>query len=103
MAPTLNQVADVAWKDGSDLLVLAGDAAQHRIVPYSLGVDGGGLTSVGTAGLPSQPVSNAAAPGRPPLVSAGGWIWQIGVAGGTWSTLVRGQEPLTGTEPFYPL
>ena len=103
VAPTLNQVVDVAWKDGSDLLVLAGDSAQQRIVPYSLGVDGWGLTSVGTAGLPSQPVSIAAAPGRPPLVSAGGWIWQMGIAGGTWSTLLRGQEPLLGTEPFYPL
>jgi hypothetical protein len=101
VAPSLAQVVDVAWRDGATLLVLAGAAGEQRTVPYSVGVDGWGLTAVPTAGLPSQPTSIAAAPGRPPLVSAGGWIWQL--AGGTWSTLLRGQEPLPGAEPFYPL
>ena len=35
------------------------------------------------------------------LVSAGGTMWEL--IGGTWVTLVRGQEPLPGTEPFFPL
>jgi hypothetical protein len=43
----------------------------------------------------------AAAPSRQPLVSAGGTIWAF--SGGTWLTLIRGAEPLPGTEPFYPL
>jgi hypothetical protein len=101
VAPSLSQVADVAWRDSDTLVVLAGDAGEDRIVPYSVGVDGWGLVAVPTAGLPSQPVSIGAAPTRQPLVDAGGTIWQL--VGGTWATLVRGQEPLPGTEPFYPL
>ena len=101
VAPTLTQVRDVAWADSGNLLVLAGDPGEDRIVPYAVGVDGWGLVSVPTAGLPSQPTSIAAAPTRQPLVDAGDTIWQL--AGGTWVTLVRGAEPLPGTAPFYPL
>jgi hypothetical protein len=101
IAPELSRVVDVAWRDSETLLVLAGDAGQEGIVPYSVGVDGWGLAEIPTAGLPSQPRSIAAAPTRQPLVNAGGTIWQL--AGGTWSTLVRGQEPLPGASPFYPL
>ncbi len=101
IAPELSRVVDVAWRDSGTLLVLAGDAGQDGIVPYSVGVDGWGLAQMPTAGLPSQPRSIAAAPTRQPLVNAGGTIWQL--AGGTWVTLVRAQEPLPGTAPFYPL
>jgi hypothetical protein len=101
IAPQLSQVVDVTWRDSGNLLVLAGDAGEDRIVPYALAVDGWGLSQVPTAGLPSQPQSIAAAPTRQPLVDAGGTIWQL--IGGTWGTLVRGQEPLPGTSPFYPL
>ena len=101
ITPSLSQVADVAWRDGGSLYVLAGDPGEDRIVPYSVGVDGWGLSEVPTSGLPSQPESIAAAPARLPLVSAGGTIWQL--ASGTWITLVRGAEPLPGTQPFYPL
>jgi hypothetical protein len=101
IAPSLSQVVDVAWRDSGTLLVLAGNGGEDRVVPYQVGVDGWGMTAVATAGLPSQPESIAAAPTREPLVDAGGTIWQL--AGGTWVTLVRGAEPLPGTEPFYPL
>jgi hypothetical protein len=101
VAPSLSQVADVAWSDSDTLLVLAGDAGNDRIAPYSVGVDGWGLVQVPTAGLPSQPSTIAAAPTRQPLVDAGGTIWQL--AGGTWVTLVRGREPLPGAAPIYPL
>jgi hypothetical protein len=101
ITPELTQVVDVAWRDGGTLFVLAGDAAEDRTVPYEVGVDGWGLEEVSTAGLPSQPTSIAAAPTRQPLVSAGRTIWEW--AGGTWVTLIRGREPLPGTEPFYPL
>ncbi|HEY4624839.1 MAG TPA: LpqB family beta-propeller domain-containing protein [Blastococcus sp.] len=100
IAPQLSQVLDVAWRDSGNLLVLAGDRGEG-LVPYTVGVDGWGLTEVPTAGLPSPPQSIAAAPSRQPLVNAGGTIWQL--TGGTWSTLVRGQEPLQGSAPFYPL
>jgi hypothetical protein len=101
VAPSLSQVVDVAWRTAGSLLVLAGDAGEDRIVPYALGVDGWDLTTVATSGLPSQPTSIAAAPGQNPLVSAGGTVWQW--VGGTWTTLVRGAQPLPGTEPFYPV
>lgn len=101
VTPSLSQVEDVAWQDGGTLYVLAGDAAEDRIVPYLVGVDGWGLTRVPTSGLPSQPEAIGAAPARLPLVSADGTIWQL--ASGTWITLVRGAEPLPGEEPFYPL
>ena len=101
IAPELARVVDVAWRESGSLLVLAGDPGQERTVPWSVGVDGWALTELPTAGLPSQPGSIAAAPTRQPLVDAGGTIWQL--FGGTWATLVRGQEPLPGTAPFYPL
>jgi hypothetical protein len=96
IAPELSQVVDVAWRDSGSLL-----AGEDRTTPYAVDVDGWGLASVPTAGLPSAPRSIAAAPTRQPLVDAGGTIWQV--SGGTWVTLVRGQEPLPGTAPFYPL
>lgn len=102
VAPALGQVVDVAWRTSGSLLVLAGDAGEDRSLPYTVGVDGWDLSPVPTAGLPSQATEVAAAPERPPLVSAGGTIWEWQVAGGTWVTLVRGQQPQSGTEPFYP-
>ncbi|RBY96462.1 hypothetical protein DQ237_07360 [Blastococcus sp. TF02-8] len=100
-APTLAQVIDVGWRDSSSLMVLAGDESKDRIVPYSVGVDGWGLTRMTTSGLPSQPTSLAVAPDRPALVSAANTVWELN--GGTWVTLVRGAEPLPGGAPFYPL
>ncbi len=101
VAPSLSQVVDVAWRNSAVLLVLAGDASAESTVPYAVGVDGWGLTAVTTSGLPSQATAVAAAPSRLPLVVAGGTLWQL--TGGTWATLVRGQEPLPGGAPFYPL
>jgi hypothetical protein len=101
IAPSLSQVVDVAWRDSANVVVLASDQRQDRVDPYAVGVDGWGLATLPSAGLPSQPESIAAAPTRQPLVDAGGTIWQL--AGGTWVTLVRGAEPLPGTAPFYPL
>jgi hypothetical protein len=101
VTPSLSQVIDVAWRDSGNLIVLASDQRQDRVDPYTVGVDGWALSTLPSAGLPSQPESVAAAPTRQPLVDAGGTIWQL--AGGTWVTLVRGAEPLPGTAPFYPL
>jgi hypothetical protein len=101
IAPSLTQVVDVAWRSPGTLLVLAGDPAEERTVPYAVGVDGWGLTSVTTAGLPGQPTAVAATPGRQPLATADGTVWQL--AGSNWVTLVRGEQPLAGTAPFYPV
>jgi hypothetical protein len=101
IAPTLSQVVDVAWRSSTSLLLLARDPGQSRIVPYTVGVDGWNPDDVGTAGLPSEPTAVAAAPSRLPLVSAGGSIWEL--SAGTWVTLIGGQEPLPGTEPFFPM
>jgi hypothetical protein len=101
IAPSLTLVSDVAWDSSGSLVVLAGDAGQDRTVPYRLGIDGWGLSSVSTAGLPGQPTAIGDAPGRQLLVAAGGTIWQQ--SGGTWTTLIRGQEPVPGSAPFYPI
>lgn len=99
VAPTLSPVVDVAWRSNGELWVLAGDPGEEA--PYSLGVDGWGLAQQSTSGLPDQPTSLGAAPGRDPLVVADGRLWQW--ARGTWVTLVPGREPLAGSAPFYPL
>lgn len=99
VAPTLSPVVDVAWRSNGELWVLAGDPGEAA--PYSLGVDGWGLAQENTSGLPDQPTSLGAAPGREPLVVAGGRLWQW--ARGTWVTLVPGRESLAGSAPFYPL
>jgi hypothetical protein len=101
ITPTIRQVVDVAWRNAGSLLLLAGDPSTGRTVPYQVGVDGWGLTEMTTSGLPAQPTAVAAAPGRQPLVSAGGTLWQL--PGGNWVTLVRGAEPLRGGAPFYPM
>ncbi|PRY51843.1 sporulation and spore germination protein [Geodermatophilus tzadiensis] len=100
VAPRLTSVVDVAWPSADRLMVLAGDG-EEGAAPYVVGVDGWGLTEVPTSGLPSPPTSVAAAPGQLPLVSAGGWVWQL--SGGTWVTLIRGAQPVPGLEPFYPV
>jgi hypothetical protein len=99
VAPALTGVVDVAWRTAGSLVVLAADA-EDGVVPYVVGVDGWDVTEMPTSGLPSPPTALAAAPGQQPLVTAGGSVWEL--SGGTWVTLVRGQQPVPGTEPFYP-
>ncbi|MGY1786489.1 LpqB family beta-propeller domain-containing protein [Geodermatophilus sp. SYSU D00698] len=99
VAPSLTAVVDVGWRTAGSLMVLAD--GEEGVVPYVVGVDGWGLATVPTAGLPSAPTALAAAPGQLPLVSAGGTMWLL--VGGTWVTLLRGQQPVPGTEPFYPV
>jgi hypothetical protein len=101
VTPALTRVSDVAWRDSSHLIVLAEDAGEDRTAPFVVGVDGWGLDDVGTAGLPGEPTSVAAAPTRQPLVSADETIWQL--SGSRWDTLISGAEPVPGSEPFYPL
>ena len=101
VAPQLSGVVDVAWRTSAGLLVLAGSADENGTTPYEVGVDGWGLDAVSTAGLPAQPTAVAAAPSRAPLVVAGGTLWQR--TGGVWTTLVRGQDPVAGQAPTYPL
>jgi hypothetical protein len=100
VAPTARQVVDVAWRNAGLLMLLASDPSTGRTVPYTVGVDGWDLQDSTTSGLPGQPAAIAAAPGRQPLVTANGTMWQL--AGGNWVTLVRGAEPLPGSAPFYP-
>lgn len=101
VAPDLSQVVDVGWRTASGLVVLAGARDEDGAAPYTVGVDGWDLEAVSSTGLPAQPTAVAAAPSRPVLVVAGGTLWQL--VAGTWSTLVRGQGPVAGGNPFYPL
>jgi hypothetical protein len=99
VTPGLTSVVDVAWRSSGELWVLAGEPGEQQL--FSVGVDGWGLSTVEDSGLPGPPTSLAAAPGRPPLVVAGESLWQW--SGVRWVTLVRGQEPVRGAAPFYPL
>jgi hypothetical protein len=101
VTPGVRQVVDVAWRNAGLLMLLAADPGTGRTVPFTVGVDGWDLQDITTSGLPGQATSLAAAPGRQPLVSADGRMWQL--AGGTWTTLVRGAGAQPGTAPFYPL
>ncbi|SDE25618.1 Sporulation and spore germination [Blastococcus fimeti] len=99
VTPGLSSVVDVAWRSAGELWVLAGEPGEQQL--YSVFVDGWDLATEGRAGLPARPTALAAAPGRPPLVVAGDSLWQW--SGQRWVTLLRGQEPVRGSAPFYPL
>ena len=101
VAPALTDVVDVAWRSAAGLLVLGQAPTAQGTTPYAIGVDGWGLTAVSTSGLPAVASAVAATPSRVPVVVAGGTLWQL--VAGTWSTLVRGRDPLPGEAPFYPL
>jgi len=104
---SLDMIVDGPWAAGG----YAADVANLGVAPMPagpagpalplVGVDGWNPQDVGTAGLPNEPTAVAAAPGRLPLVSAAGSIWEF--SAGTWVTLIAGQEPLPGTEPFFPM
>lgn len=100
IAPSLTGVVDVAWTSSDSLIVLADDPRGAQVVPYTIGVDGWGITELTTDGLPGPPESVAAAPNRAPLVSAAGTVWQFSLD--IWAVLIRGEAPLTGSAPFYP-
>ncbi|MBA3368341.1 MAG: GerMN domain-containing protein [Geodermatophilaceae bacterium] len=99
IAPSLSGVRDVSWTSAGSLIVLAIEPGGDQIVPYTIGVDGWGITELTTDGLPGEPDAVAAAPNRA-LVSAGGTVWQFTLE--VWAVLIRGQAPLPGTAPFYP-
>jgi len=100
IAPSLTGVRDVAWTSADSLIVLATESSGEQVVPYTIGVDGWGITELTTNGLPGEPDTVAAAPNRAPLVSAAGTVWQFITE--VWAVLIRGQAPLSGTAPFYP-
>ncbi|MPQ99805.1 hypothetical protein GB931_18155 [Modestobacter sp. I12A-02628] len=101
VAPSLDGVSAVAWRNASTLLVLAAEGAPDRTAPWSVGVDGWDPAEITLAGLPSQPTQVAAAPSRQPLVTAGGSVWRL--SGGRWVALLSDAAPLPGGAPFYPL
>lgn len=100
IAPSLTGVQDVSWTSADSLIVLALDPSGEQVVPYTIGVDGWGISELTTDGLPGEPTAVAAASNRSPLVSAGGTVWQF--VTDVWAVLIRGQAPLSGTAPFYP-
>ena len=100
IAPSLTDVRDVSWTSADSLIVLAADERGEQVVPYTIGVDGWGITALTTDGLPGEPDSVAAAPNRAYLVSAAGTVWQFSLD--IWAVLIRGQPPFSGTNPFYP-
>ncbi len=101
---SLTGVADAAWADDAELLVLGGVSGSPA-APYLIDVDGATLTERPTADLPSDRRGVAAAPGEPDLVEAGGRIWRRAGAGWASATSPAGSTagvPPAGTSPFYP-
>jgi len=98
VAAQLTDVADVAWTDEAELLVLAGVGGSAR-APYVVDVDGATVTERPTTDLPTDRRQVAAAPGQPDLVEAGGRIWRRSGAG--WASPGAGPAP-RGSMPFYP-
>ncbi|PZS33887.1 MAG: hypothetical protein DLM59_05740 [Pseudonocardiales bacterium] len=98
VAPSLTDVAAVAWADDGHLLVLArlGGATS---TPYGVDVDGFTVAERPTDSLPAFRVGAAAAPGEPDLVEAGGRIWRR--QGSFWESPV-GVAGTPGGAPFYP-
>jgi hypothetical protein len=71
VAPSLGAVTDVAWRDGTTLMVLASSTAVDSILLWRVTVDGS--TSPGLVQRPNlgnAPTTIAAAPGRPLVVGA---------------------------------
>ncbi len=98
VAPTLADVADVAWESGTSMAVLATDPNTAGLLPVSVAVDGSNSAPVQRGGLSGTPVSLAAAPGRPVTVAT--------VADGV-SRLFRDDGVVfrlqqEGAAPFYP-
>ena len=78
VAPSLSQVADVAWGDSDTLLVLAGDAGEDRIVPYAVGRGrlGTGRGAHRRAAQPADRDRRRRPPGSPwstPATPSGSW------------------------------
>lgn len=71
IAPDLVSVADVAWQDGTSLVVLASKPDLPQLVLWTLAVDGStGPNPVQRQGLQGVPSSLAAMPGQPLTVAA---------------------------------
>ncbi len=100
LAAALRNVVDVDWATATKLLFLATDPADGRRKPWLISVDGAVLAAQSSANLPTDPTGIAVAPGRSPLASAAGTMYQLD--GDTWTTLVRGEPYFAGTAPFYP-
>jgi hypothetical protein len=98
VAAQLTGVADVAWANQGELLVLAGLEGGTRS-PYLVDVDGATVNGRASADLPADRRHVAAAPGQPDLVEAGGRIWRR--AGAGWVAPGDGPAP-AGSAPVYP-
>jgi hypothetical protein len=84
-------IRGLAWNGADNLVVTAADVGGGREL-VALDVDGYGTRTVSTAGLPSQPVEVAAAPGRPMVVHTATGIWVDAPATG-WHRVGSGREP----------
>jgi hypothetical protein len=69
VAPSLADVADVAWESGTSLVALAPLGTPNRL-PVRVSVDGSSIEPVRTLGLDGEPETVAAAPDRPLVVGA---------------------------------
>lgn len=97
VAPSLTDVADVAWESPTSLIVLGALGTANRL-PVRVAVDGSELDPVRTLGLDGEPQALAAAPGQPLVV--GTRLDDRAVLFVEESGLFR--EPVPGSAPAYP-
>ena len=100
VAPGLTDVRDVCWESATSLVVLGRTAGALLALPVRVAVDGSTVAPLIRVGLEtSEPVSIAAAPGRPLVVGAtiNGQPVLFRDNGRSYAP-----EPGTGTAPFYP-
>ncbi len=104
--PSMTRVSDVTWRTSSTLMVLAGDPVDGRTGITAVEVDGSAVTEVTSLGILGEPTAISAAPSRPPtaprppLVAAGGQLWQL--SGGRWISALPDAGQVFGSAPFYP-
>jgi hypothetical protein len=94
ITPPGYRLTDVAWSDDSTLWAVGTSAGSQGI--WSVSVDGAGLLSRPSAGLPQAADSLTIAPGVLPWVSSGGYVFQ---QSSDWEG--PGRHTTRGTNPIY--
>jgi hypothetical protein len=94
ITPPDYRLTDVAWSDDATLWAVGKSAGSQGI--WSVSVDGAGLQSRPSAGLPQAADSITIAPGVLPWVSSGGYVFQ---QSSDWEG--PGHHTTRGTNPIY--
>lgn len=99
-APDLTDVSSVSWSDSQSLGVIARRGG--AMTPWTVQYDGSDVEQGTLSGLPDPPtvLATTAQEGRyPDLAESDGQIWRR--SGSSWVP-PNNEDPVAGTDPFYP-